>query len=134
MTLTGNADKIKRRVSFEGNEPTDDQVTDSIHSGIQQVLAGLRRAGVNPGALQGGDETLLNEAVDYYATAELLQILYNPTDDDGTTHVQYYLDRADAIMASVVERAIIEEQIKDHNPYSGVRSCFYFNSRYNDEW
>ncbi len=134
MTLTGNPDKVKRRVSFEGNEPTDDQVTDSIHSGIQQVLAGLRRAGVSLAEIPAEDEALLDEAVNYYATAELLQILYNQTDDDGRTHVNYYLDRADAIIASIIERAIIESHIADHNPYSSSRTPFYFNSRYNDEW
>lgn len=111
-------------------EAEADLINDSIQTAVNLVKTGLRKAGVDPSLVTSEDETLLNEAVDYYATAEVLQVAYNPTDDDGQRHIAYYTDKADSIIATVIERMIIEEEIREHSPYTGVKERFYFNSRY----
>lgn len=129
--LTGDEDKITRRVSMIAGEPDEDLLDDSISTAYHLVMMGLRKAGITLDRLGDSDIELLEEALNYYATAEVLQVVYNSTASDGGPHIEYYMNRGDSLVATVIERVAIEEDLNEGCPVAHSREEFYFNSRYN---
>ncbi len=116
MTEYGSAEVVKRRLNADdGEEVPEELVSDCLKTANAQIKGRLKKNLLKI----SGDDDVLNEVANYYASAEARVPKDNP-DEEENQKAKYWNSRADQLLNEFIEGAIKEQNNSklDDNPYS----------------